>query len=354
MQNNMMMNMLIKFLTPVSYLWSAVYRARRFFYNYGIFKQNNFHIPIISIGNITFGGTGKTPFTHWLADYMEVRSKKVMILMRGYKGKLEHSSGILKSSRRLGYNPVEFGDEAMMLARRLNHASVVVGKNRSENLEHFFEQERPDIVLLDDGHQHLKLGRNLNIVLFDALMPVEKYKVAPKGYLREGLTALKDADLIVLGRVDQVSNDKIVALESLVKKYVNETVPTAHICYKANGLFNSTFQKILETNALKGKKAICVAGIASPLSFFNLIEELGIEILGKVSYPDHHFFSIEEVVELLEEAEKEDAYIITTEKDMVKMRRVHDSDRITYLEIQVEFLKGLEETENLISQVLEN
>lgn len=337
------------FLSPVSILWENIYRVRRFAYNFGIFSRNEFKVPIISIGNLTFGGTGKTPFTLWLSDYLYGLDKKVMILTRGYKGKLEHKSGILKSDRRLGYNPMLYGDEPMLLARRLTNASIVVGKNRSENLRHYFESEKPDVVLLDDGHQHLKLGRNVNIVLFDSLMSLKRYKVAPIGYMREGFSALKDADLVVLGRCDQASTKQIKNLRKLILKF-NPRIPFAEIAYLPTGLFNSNYEKVFGLESLVDQKVVCIAGIASPESFYNSIENLGAKVVRKETFPDHHYFSLDEISRLVELAKEENAIIVTTEKDIVKIRKVSDSSEIFYLEIKVNFLNGKEQTQEIISK----
>jgi tetraacyldisaccharide 4'-kinase len=335
-------------LLPLSFLWEWIYRIRRFFFSYGIFRQNHFQVPIISIGNLTFGGTGKTPFTLWLSKELGKQSKRVLILMRGYKGNLEHGSGLLKSGVRLGYNPFEYGDEALILARRLQNTFICVGKKRSENLEHYFDEVSPDVVVLDDGHQHLRLNRDLNIVLFDSLMSLEKYKVAPRGYMREGFTALKDAQVAILGRANQVTRHKLDELKRIIKKY-NPRIDFAEFCYRPTGFFNISYEKIFDVNYLIGKKVICVAGIASPESFFKNIEMLGIDVIHQVSYPDHHYFKTEEITQLIEMAEKENAYIITTEKDIVKIRRIADSDRILYMEIAVHFLDGEDRVKEAIS-----
>ncbi|MCP4912301.1 MAG: tetraacyldisaccharide 4'-kinase [Oligoflexia bacterium] len=335
-------------LYPISLLWEFIYYIRRTFYRFGIFKQNDFEVPIISVGNLTFGGTGKTPFTLWVAQLLNQNKKSVMILMRGYKGKLEHSSGVLRSGKRLGYNPFEYGDEALLLARRIKQGSVVVGKKRSQNLDYYFDKERPDAVILDDGHQHLKLMRDCNIVLFDSLMPLENYKVAPLGYMREGFSALKDAKLVVLGRCDQVTLEKREELKKLIRKTLPFKVPIAEICYRPTGFFGIGHKKVLSLEEMAGKRAVCVAGVASPESFYNMVESLGVEIINKYSYPDHHYFTIEEVKEMLDEVEKENAYLLTTEKDIVKMKKVVDDQRILYLEIMVEFLSGEAEARELI------
>jgi len=353
-QNKNIFSLILGFLLwPLAFLWESIYKFRRFCYNYGISPQNKFQVPVISIGNLTFGGTGKTPFTLWLSKYLGSMDKRVMILTRGYKGKLEHKSGILRTGRRLGYNPFDYGDEALVLARRLENASIVVGKNRSENLRFYFEEESPDIVLLDDGHQHLKLHRNINIVLFDTLMPLSKYKVAPLGYMREGFSALKDAELIVLGRCDQASDEQKTNLKSLIREH-NKVAPFAEIAYRPKGFYYSSFEEAFDLEAIRGRNVICVAGIASPLSFYNLVESLGGIIVHKESFPDHHYFKADEISLLLEKAKQENAIIVTTEKDIVKWRRISDDKNVVYLEINIDFLSGEKETQEIISKTFLN
>ena len=350
--NNPILKILMILLTPLSFLWDGVYRLRRFLYTYNFIKVESFQVPIISVGNLTFGGTGKTPFTIWLSEYINQRNKKVMILSRGYKGNLENSSGILRSGKKLGFNPFEYGDEALLLVRRLKNAVVVVGKKRRENLEYYFDKENPDVVVLDDGHQHLKLKRDLNIVLFDALMPLDRYKVAPRGYMREGFSALKDADIVVIGRANQADREKVLSLQEMIKSYAPPHINFALMDYTPSGFFNSSYQQMLELEEIQGRKVFCLAGIASPESFFNLVESLGADVIENIVYPDHHFFKVEEINQILERAVAEDAYVITTEKDIVKIRRIIDDPRLLYLEIQVEFVAGEEDTLKTIDQVI--
>lgn len=349
----MMISRLFQFLlTPLALLWEGYYRVRRFFYNYGYLKQNVFQVPIISIGNLTFGGTGKTPFTLWLSEFYARHELKVMILMRGYRGKLEKSSGILRGGRKLGYNPFDYGDEPLLLARRLESASIVVGRNRSENLRYYFNQEKPDIVLLDDGHQHLKLYRDLNIVLFDALMATDRYQVAPRGYMREGFSALKDADLVVIGRADQATRENIDSLKELVNRYAPPGTTIAEIGYRPSAVFNARTSKRYSVESLQGRKVICLAAIASPVSFYALVESLGADVVERHTFPDHHYFTGEEVALIVEAARERGAMVLTTEKDMVKLRRISDDEIIHYLEINVFFLDGAKETESLLLKAI--
>ncbi len=323
-------------------------RTRRFCYDYGIKKQHSFHVPIISVGNLTFGGTGKTPFTLWISEYVAKRNKKVMILMRGYKGKLENSHGLIKSNSKMIPDPIQYGDEALLYARKLKNASVVVGKKRAQNLEYYFSEEKPDLVVLDDGHQHITIKRNLNFVLFDLLQPMSIYKVAPSGLMRESLTALKDADLIVLARADLVDEEKKMAMKKLIRPYLAPRTPIAEIFYKPNGIIDSSFNQVMPASGLSGKKVICLAGIASPGSFFKMIEDLGAVILTTESFPDHHYFKLEELKSFIDYAKSEDALIITTEKDIVRIKQVVDDPIFCFLDIGVAFLKSEEEVKYLI------
>ena len=335
----------------LSILWNGVHFIWRWGYRYKLFKQKTFQVPIISVGNLTFGGTGKTPFIIWLSEFLQESNKKVMVSMRGYLGKNEHSCGFLKGGRRMKANPVDYGDEALLLSKRLDHVSIVVGKNRSKNLEYYFDRELPDVVLLDDGHQHLKMERNLNIVLFDALMPLEKYKVAPLGYLRENFSALHDADIIIINKAGQVSLEKLERLEELINKHCSPDVIHAQIAYYPMGIYSVKQETKSKISDFKEKNVICVTGIASTSGFYNMIESLGVKIIKKYSFPDHYFFKSHEIEVLLKEAEERDSYIIMTEKDIVKMHRFFH-DRIYYLKIGVEFLKGEKEVREVVSRIV--
>ena len=350
--NKFLSLLLMVIMVPLSFLWDTVYRIRRFCYNYHIFNSNKFYVPIISVGNLTFGGSGKTPFIIWLSKYLNSKKKRVMVLTRGYKGKLESTGGILRSNRKLGHNPLDFGDEALMISKRLNNTSVVVGKKRSENLMKYFYDELPDIVLMDDGYQHLKIERSLNIVMFDSLLPISKYKVAPWGYLREGPSALKDADIILFARSDQASHDNLQALKQLIKKYVLPDTPMSEIGYRPTSICDCNLQEVMPLEDLKGKRIVCVAGLASPISFFKLISTLGGEIVDKYVFPDHHIYRKSDLELICKRAELLNAIIITSEKDMVKIQRLSMAENFYYLEISIYFMNGEEMVCDLIDKTM--
>lgn len=320
-----------------------LYRIRRAFYEYGILKKDYFKVPIISIGNVTFGGTGKTPMTIWLLDKLEAMMFDVVVLTRGYKGKLEHKSGIIRGGQTFLSNPYEYGDEPLLISKKLKRGAVIVGKKRSKNLEKYFHDIEPDVVLLDDGFQHIQLYRSFNIVLFDALLPLDRYKTAPMGYLREGLSALKDADAIVISRIDQVDEEGLESLLSLLRPYHRKDIPIGKVKYEPTGIYDSFDNHVMDINSLAGKNVIALTAIASPQSFYHIIESNGATIVDKVEYPDHHFFNHADINKILIKAVKNNAIVITSEKDMVKLRKVTKDPRIVYIDIVVRFMSGEED-----------
>ncbi len=339
-------------LTPLSLTWEWVYRIRRSFYEYGVFRKNTFKVPVISVGNLSFGGTGKTPTIVWLADWLIEQGLTPVVLTRGYKGQLEHSSGLLKSGQKFRLNPFDYGDEPLMISNKMKKGAVIVGKRRAENLMKYFAEVRPDVVLLDDGFQHLQIYRSFNVVLFDATMPLNLYRVAPLGYLREGMSALKDADAIVISRSDMVTQEKLQKLIATLSEHFHHRPPVALTRYHSLGVFDVHDKYIFSVPELKGLRAIAVTAIAGPDSFYRYLENCGVELTEKVSFPDHYFFTPEDVNELLIKASQQSAIILCSEKDMVKMKRVSLDTRILFTKIKVEFMSGEPELLSALSKVL--
>lgn len=339
-------------LKPTSFMWGAVYRLRRSFYEYGVLKKDYFKVPVISIGNVAFGGTGKTPTIIWLTKKMEEFGLTPAILTRGYKGELEHTSGIIKGGQRFRSNPKQFGDEPLLISRKMNKGAVIVGKKRANNLKKYFHEVDPDVVLLDDGFQHIQLYRSFNIVLFDASLPLDRYQPAPLGYLREGLTSLKDADALIISRADQVPEAQIEKLTELLSPYHRRDIPIAKFKYTPSGAYDYFDKLILKMDQLENKKVIVLSAIASPDSFYRLLESYGALLVEKVVYPDHYLFTQEDLNDVLIKAAKHNAIIITSEKDMVKIRRVVQDERILYVNISVSFMSGEEQLLGSIKKVL--
>jgi tetraacyldisaccharide 4'-kinase len=339
-------------LSPLSVLWENIYKVRRSFYEYGVFKKDYFKVPIISVGNITFGGTGKTPMIVYLTQKVTEMDLNPVVLTRGYKGDLEHESGIIKGGQRFRSNPKQFGDEPLLISRKMERGAVIVGKKRAANLKKYFHEVSPDVVFLDDGFQHIQLYRSLNIVLFDSALPLERYKTAPLGYLREGLTALKDADIILMSRADQVEPSQMEKLSNLLARHHRKDIPIGKFGYKPDGMFDSFDSLKYKMDELEGRDVIALTAIASPDSFYRLLEDHGANIVEKVVYPDHYLFTQDDMNDILIKSTKQNALVITSEKDMVKVRRVIQDARIVYVNISVSFIAGEEEVMETIKKVL--
>ncbi len=339
-------------LGPLSKTWEWVYRLRRSGFEYGFLKRHYFKVPVISVGNLTFGGTGKTPTILWLADYVAQQGLTPVVLTRGYKGGLENSSGLLKSGQRFRLNPNDYGDEPLMIASKMKKGAVIVGKERAKNLTRYFPEVKPDVVLLDDGFQHLSIYRSFNIVLFDATMPFEQYRTAPLGYLREGLTALKDADAIIVSRASLVTKERLADLKAFLSRHFHHGPLWCEMNYRTIGLFDTNDSFRFRVEELAGKDVIAVTAIASPDAFFQTLEAHGARLKDKISFPDHYFFTLEDVNEILLKASRHSAMVVCSEKDMVKLRRVSQDPRLFFLKVQVEFLSGEDSLKQQLGKVL--
>lgn len=340
------------FLFPISILWENAYRIRRSLYEYGLLKKEYFKVPIISIGNLTFGGTGKTPMIIWLTSKLESYGFDTVILTRGYKGKLEHKDGIIMGGQRFLSNPQEYGDEPLLISKKMKTGAVIVGKRRSQNLKKYFPIVKPDVVLLDDGFQHIQLYRSFNIVLFDALLSLDKYRAAPIGHLREGLTALKDADAILISRVDQVSDGAVEKLLDFISRYHRSGIPIGKFAYEPVDIVDCFDKHVMSLEDLNDKKVIALTGIASPDSFYHLLASHGAQIVKKMVYPDHYFFEHKDINDILIQCVQHDAIVVTSEKDMVKIRKVTKDPRFVSVNIQVKFLSGEEDLLQKIRRIL--
>jgi tetraacyldisaccharide 4'-kinase len=323
---------------PLSTLWDFIYKCRRFLYEVDILHSEKLGIPVISVGNVTLGGTGKTPITIFLANLLHHRGKRCMVLTRGYKSRYEMGSVVLKGDYPLRYDATLYGDEPVLISEQLVSGSVVVGKRRLENFSRFFFEERPDVVILDDGYQHLRIKSSLNLVLFDAQAPLSHYFFPPVGKLREGLNSLKDADIILLNRVDLVEKSKLEELECRLKPFVMGNTPIVYSVYRAKGWRVDDEELPLEY--FKGKNVVCVAGIASPESFEKLIEKAGAKVVKKFFFSDHFTYQKHHVESFAKEARLHDASIVCTEKDLVKLRALSDNVKFYGMMTGIELTKG--------------
>ncbi len=308
-----------------SLVYRIGYECKRGFYAAGICKSLNVaETTIICIGNLTVGGTGKTPFVAFLAKELASRSFRVAIVSRGYRGSANKSPTVVsKPDRILKKDYKDAGDEPLLLAKALPGIPVVIGRDRYEAARLAQQLFSPHLILLDDGYQHWRLARDFNIVLIDVSRPLENLKLLPAGTLREPLSALNRADIVIMTKCNLATEDALSTMENLVKEYAFNAIKVhAGLAFKEIKPYNNPTRS-MALEELEGKKVIAFCGIANSESFFTMLTDTGAKILELFPYPDHHIYTFDDI-EKIETAYREHRadMILTTDKDAVKLENV--------------------------------
>jgi len=296
-------------LWPLSLFYGVAARGRAWLYGRGILKQKRLNRPVISVGNLTVGGTGKTPMVIWLAERFLAEGKRVGILSRGYKG----SSGT--------------SDEIELMKSRLQSRVLFgVGANRHEQGRKL--EANLDVFLLDDGFQHLSLARDVNILLIDAAQPLAKQQLLPTGRLREPVSAMARADLLVFTRTETVPGTG-AAIEKL------EDFPVFSAVTRLLGLrrFGASLQALPAKEVEDGPfYAFC--GVGNPLAFFRDLQNWKFTLTGQCEFVDHHRYDARDARELEAAATASGAKaLITTEKDAQNLSGVHFAALPVYITV---------------------
>jgi tetraacyldisaccharide 4'-kinase len=318
-------------LSPLSLLYGAVTRTRLSLYRRGTFVTTKLDRPVISVGNITTGGTGKTPLVEWVAKTLAGQGKRPCILTRGYGRKDPHVQVIVSDGYGVLASPMEAGDEPYLLAVNLSGiAAVISSADRIAAGQEAINDFGSDCFVLDDGFQHLRLARDLNIVTIDATNPWGGGSLLPYGRLRESREGLSRADCVVITRCDQVRS--LDALRSEIVKYTgNRPIFHSHMrTSRVSSLKNGT-------GALSSPARLAAfCAIGNPSAFFEHLRRSGYELVLQKSFPDHHIFSQEEIDSLIESAKNAGANsLITTAKDAVKLRTLSFPIPCYVLEIEI-------------------
>jgi len=341
-------------LILLAWLYFLLYSLRNFLYSSGVLKTRDLkkdfpEAKVISIGNITVGGTGKTPWTIFLADKINKSGRRVAILTRGY-GRKSSGQIILDEKNKTQQNWYEVGDEPYLMASKLNGVSIIVNANRVQAGLSALQNNNAEILILDDGFQNKSIKKDLEIVIIDATNPFGNFKLVPAGILREPLKNLKRADLLILNKVDQnASKEKLLNyLENISK------APIAQSHYKKNYFVNVFSEENISTEQIKVKRVLAFCGIANPRSFVNSLSQLEIQVAAAKFFPDHYVYKEKDMLNLVEEGliQKAD-FLVTTEKDKVRLPKVIPKLPIYALKIEVKITQGEEILEQKLKQVLE-
>lgn len=272
-------------------------------------------VPVISIGNISAGGSGKTPVTIEVAKFFLQNGKRVAIISRGY-GRKSRGTIVVSDGVRMFADASNGGDETMFIAQQLPNAIVIADERRVRGAKTAVEEFHADVIVLDDGFQHRYLKRTVDIVLLDGTRPPKKTLLLPAGYRREPLRNLKRAQAIVVTKVGAASDASKMLSDPNVSAVMN-TFTSSYSPRGIRSIFGSLCQSL---EILKNHSVVAVSGIANPKSFKSDIEKTGATIRSRFDFDDHHRYTVEDVRHISEAHRHHGTdFIVTTEKDAVKL-----------------------------------
>jgi tetraacyldisaccharide 4'-kinase len=356
---------LLAVLKQLSRIFRFVVQLRHFCYNKGIFRHHMLGCQVISVGNLTVGGTGKTPVVEIFARELQKEGRRVAILSRGYKksqppflqrlaNKLTlhaHRSPprVVSDGNRLLLDSAMSGDEPYMLASNLPNVAVLVGKDRVKSGRYAINKLGCDTLILDDGFQYLALKPRVQIVLVDKTNPFGNENVLPRGILREPVKNIKRANFIFITKSDGKDTD--VLCDRLRSLNPNAEIIECRHCPRY--LQNVFSNERRELSALDGIKVTTLSGIAAPLGFEKSVESFGSALLKRYRFADHHRYSQQEMIDIINESHELGAdAIITTEKDAVRFPNVGRRDTpIYYLRVDIEILSGAQDFKDSIAHI---
>ena len=303
--------------TVVAWFYEKLTISRHLLFDLRILKEQKLSCPVISVGNLAVGGTGKTPMVIWLARFLLEEGLRIGVVSRGYKGEEAKQVLVVSDGRNILVGSDISGDEPQLLARRLPGIPVLCSTKRALAAEAAVEQFRCEVVILDDGFQHRFVARNLDIVMLDSQYPFGNGFLFPRGILREQNTALKRAQVLVLSRFDG-SKQAEQSHKNLIGQWTEKTVVTA--VHRATRLFGATTQRELPLSFVKNKRLAAFAGIGRPDDFFRTVRDLGADLVHTTALPDHHPLTVELLASLVAEASAQQPELwLTTEKDWVRL-----------------------------------
>ena len=351
--------LLLKILRVFGILFSGVVSLRYLLYRAGILRRYPLGVQVISIGNVTAGGTGKTPVTEIFARTLAAEGRKVAILSRGYRRKeapwwqrlftqVVEPPLVVSDGRHVLLDSAVGGDEPYMLASNLPGVAVVVDRNRVKAGRYAVKRFGCDTIILDDGFQYQKLKHSIEVVLVDATNPFGNGNMLPRGVLREPVRNLKRADIIFLTKC----RGDVSSVKAEVRKY-NSDAEIVECNHTPRVLKDVWSREEYPLDWLKGKTLCTLSGIASPKGFENSLRHLGAKVVWCERYADHHRYDASEVLYALNRSADMGAdALVTTEKDAVRFPRFETSPvRCLYLRIAIEILAGGESFSQIIDRI---
>jgi len=332
----------VALLSLPSLIFGAAVRLRNHLYERPGASRNA-PIPVLSVGNLTVGGTGKTPLVAWLARRLREQGLTPAVVSRGYGGTAGRGPLVVTQGGDPTCGPEVCGDEPFELARTLSEVVVIVGSDRVAGADEAARQGA-DLVILDDGFQHRRLARDLDIVLLDSSNPFGNYRLLPAGWLREPIGSLARADIVVITRARP--GERFELIRRTVRN-LNADAPILSAGHRALGFFDLD-GRVTETP----RRAVAFCGIGNPTRFRIDLEHAGVEILEFRSHRDHHAYVTSEFAALEALARTHDAPLVTTQKDAVRLESLTKTDGAVPL-LSFRITAEIHEPESLMNKVRE-
>ncbi len=318
-------------------------------YSVGLRKRKRFPIPVISVGNLTVGGTGKTPMTQRVCGLLREHNIKPVVLTRGYRGENEFGAAIVSDGKRVLLSAKAAGDEANMLASLMPKVPVVAGKDRRITGQMAIDTFHPDVLVLDDGMQFYQLHRNCDIILIDSERPFHNGWTFPRGLLREPVTHLRRGQCAVVTNADRVSTEALSNLKVRINR-IAPAVPVFTARYLAIDLKGLDGRETFPLEWLAGRKICGYCALGKPDGFRSQLERAGAEIVHWVTPRDHHDATMAELSEIMSAAVNAGAEaIVVTDKDAVKLPPVMRP--LPFYKLQVDMI--VDEQDEFIRLLLE-
>lgn len=310
---------LFALLRPLSPFYALAMRLRAYGYHNGLFARIRLPVPVISVGNLTLGGTGKTPLVIHIAKALQGMGLRPAVLSRGYKGRARGPVNVVSDGKQVLLDAASAGDEARLLASVLPGVPVITGAKRAVTGDYAVRSLQANVLLLDDGFQHLAVERDLDLVLFRANTLLGSGWVFPGGELREPMSALGRAQAFVITDVDPQSQERVLAFREFLRQrhprtpvFLSEYVPDAVVSLGADA--------VIPLDRARESSVFAACAIANPESFQQTLIAAGFSVCGFAAFADHHAFSMADVKGLVSKAKRAGACsIIVTEKDYVKL-----------------------------------
>lgn len=299
-------------LLPFSLLFYLIIGLRHWLYEWGFFKSRRLESPVLCVGNLSTGGTGKTPWVQWITEHFLNRNQKVVILSRGYNGDYD---GILKVDAEM--DPRQCGDEPLWLKKN-SRAEIYLGRNRYQAGLKAMANEKPDLFVLDDGFQHRALYRDLDLVLIDASASDLHELLLPMGYLREPFSALSRAQMVIINKCNYTDKEQVERLTEKCAVYVDR-----QNIFHADFIFQSWEPLVSELSRdFDNTQCALACAVGNPMAVVKTLQERGIQPKETFIFPDHHYWKPDDIEKMTYKMKRQGLFdLLMTEKDAVKLAR---------------------------------